>query len=114
MVFHAVLRDFACGTGQTVGIHPVWAVGDIATISAMAGSSTSEVHSLQRLDLQSRIDDICDYIFCLGMAWYAVCGPGVCKSSAILCDHLFRVLHFDAVLHDDRQDEARAGKGGLP
>jgi ubiquinol-cytochrome c reductase cytochrome b subunit len=58
--------------------------------------------------------DVCGYISRARLAWHDAGRRYLRQRGKNFYRSLFRVLPVDALLHDGRQDEARAGQGGLP
>jgi hypothetical protein len=69
LVLHAVLRDTACRSRQTIGLHPVCSGGIATVVPAVARSKSSAVHPLPRLDVQDSIDHVRHYVLRLVVPW---------------------------------------------
>ena len=86
----------------------------IGSFVPVASSFASEIDSLPRLDVQVGTDRIRDQLRDAGLAGHDAGRRCVRHVGAHILGIVFRILPVDAVLHDDRQDEAGTGQGGLP
>ncbi len=114
LVLHAVLRDSARRSRQTLGLHPVRVGRRVAGVPAVARSLSCALDSLPRLDVQDGIERICRNVHHAWMAGPAGRDSDLRSAGANFLSVLFRVLPAHAVLHGDGQDEAGTGQGGLP